>query len=143
MGIEKLLARLEGIRRNGPDRYMARCPAHLDKSPSLSIRTMADGRILLHDFGGCETGDILAAIGLTLNDLFPARPTNDHYAPERLPFAPRDFFTALYGEAIYLLVVANHLQKGEALNANAIDRLATSCARLSNALAIFEREKYK
>jgi hypothetical protein len=29
--------------------------------------------VLLHDFAGCATSDILAAVGLTLQDLFPER----------------------------------------------------------------------
>jgi DNA primase len=35
--IEKLITRLEGVKRTGPGRYTARCPAHHDKSPSLVV----------------------------------------------------------------------------------------------------------
>jgi len=31
-----LLARLDGVKRTGPDRWIARCPAHDDKRPSLA-----------------------------------------------------------------------------------------------------------
>lgn len=69
---DALLSRLESVTATGPDRWKARCPAHPDKTPSLSIRR-ADDRILLFDFGGCEVSDILAAIGLTWGDVCPER----------------------------------------------------------------------
>src|SRR5580700_6683773 len=65
----KLLDRLDGVRQTAPGRWIARCPAHEDRSPSLSVREI-DDRVLVHDFGGCEVGDVLAAVGLGLADLF-------------------------------------------------------------------------
>ncbi len=59
--------------RNGY--YMASCPAHEDRKPSLSITQGEDGKVLLHCFAGCEKAKILAALGLDAGDLFPARPT--------------------------------------------------------------------
>jgi hypothetical protein len=52
--------------------WTALCPAHKDREPSLSIREGADGRILLKCFAGCDTAKIVAALGLTMRDLFPA-----------------------------------------------------------------------
>lgn len=49
--VNRLLDPLEKVKKTGTDRWIARCPAHADKSPSLSIR-YADDRILLHCFGG-------------------------------------------------------------------------------------------
>src|SRR5690349_10346417 len=49
-----IVARFDGVRERGPGRWMARCPAHDDSSPSLSIRELDDGTILLHDFAGCD-----------------------------------------------------------------------------------------
>ena len=40
--IDRLLDRLDGVRQNGRDQYLAKCPAHDDRSPSLSIRTLGD-----------------------------------------------------------------------------------------------------
>ena len=55
----------------GSHRWTARCPAHEDRSPSLSIRNTDDGKILFHCFRGCAPDDILAALGLTWKDLYP------------------------------------------------------------------------
>ena len=68
MTARELLSRLEAVRpvKGG---WQARCPAHPDKSPSLSI-TESDGRVLLKCFAGCETSAIVAAMGLEMSDLF-------------------------------------------------------------------------
>lgn len=53
---------------------MARCPGHEDRSPSLSIRELDDGALLLHCFAGCQASDVLAAVGLEFRDLYPNMP---------------------------------------------------------------------
>lgn len=86
--IDGLLSRLEGVRQSGPDRWMARCPAHEDRSPSLSVRKTEDGTLLLYCFAGCGAADIVAAIGLELTDLFPPRAPGSHHQAKR-PEQPR------------------------------------------------------
>ena len=66
--VEVLLGRLEGVRPAGPNSWMARCPAHPDRNPSLSI-ALRDGRVLLHCFAGCPPEAVLQAVGLTWKDL--------------------------------------------------------------------------
>jgi putative DNA primase/helicase len=70
--LDLVLAKLDGrVRRSGRS-YQARCPAHEDRSPSLSIREGHDGRVLLHCHAGCDTREVLAEIGLGFRDLFPS-----------------------------------------------------------------------
>jgi DNA primase len=73
MNAEDLISRLDKVKpsRSKPRHWIARCPAHEDKSPSLAIREMDDGRILLKCFCGCPTSDVLAALGLEFSDLYP------------------------------------------------------------------------
>lgn len=73
---ERILERLQNIRRHGSGGAKASCPAHNDPRPSLSIKTAADGKILLHCFGGCSTERVVEAIGLTMADLRPHSATN-------------------------------------------------------------------
>lgn len=40
----------------------ARCPAHADNRPSLSLSDAADGRLLWHCHAGCDPLDVLAAL---------------------------------------------------------------------------------
>lgn len=65
----ELLDRLEGVKttRGG---WVARCPAHDDRSPSLSVGEGLNGRALLHCHAGCSTESVLNAIGLTFKDLY-------------------------------------------------------------------------
>lgn len=68
MNVEEVLGRLHGVRRSGSG-WMARCPAHADRSPSLSIRE-AGGRILIHCFAGCSIEAVCDALQIKLRDLF-------------------------------------------------------------------------
>ena len=70
--VERVLARLEGVRRAGTDSWQARCTAHEDIHPSLSIKEAADGTVLLRCRAGCGTADIVRNAGLAWVDLFPA-----------------------------------------------------------------------
>ena len=69
--IEAILNHLENVKQTGPDRWVARCPAHDDKSPSLSVAETSDGKVLLNCFAGCAAQEIVGAFGLELKDLFP------------------------------------------------------------------------
>jgi hypothetical protein len=69
MAADRLLDRLHGVRRTGRG-WIARCPAHADRSASLSVCEGDDGRVLAHCFAGCDVTDVLAAVELTLADLF-------------------------------------------------------------------------
>lgn len=51
------------------DTGMALCPCHDDRTPSLSLR-QSRGRALLYCHAGCQTPDILDALGLSAPDLF-------------------------------------------------------------------------
>lgn len=52
---------------------MAHCPAHDDKTRSLSISRGTDGVALLCCHAGCRTENIVDALGITMADLFPQK----------------------------------------------------------------------
>ena len=87
--IERLLARLPDAKRNGKG-WKARCPAHDDLNPSLSIHEGADGRVLMYCHAGCDTSAIVAALGLTLADL---RPVNSTQLSPVVGLAPMNKFS--------------------------------------------------
>lgn len=70
--------------------FRARCPAHEDSSPSLTIARGQRQPVVVHCFAGCETRDILAA--LDLPEDFLSREDSDvpvaDAAPERTNGAP-------------------------------------------------------
>lgn len=87
MNVDALLARLDRVKRitsqRGLHRWMACCPAHDDKTPTLSIAETASGTILLKCWAGCPAIDIVQAVGLTLADLFADRPVKDMTRQEK------------------------------------------------------------
>lgn len=72
--INSILSKLSDVRQSGQNKWLARCPAHTDKSPSLSLKDDS-GVILMHCFSGCAVSDICAAIGFEVSDLFPQKYT--------------------------------------------------------------------
>lgn len=110
--IDQLLARLAGVKRNGPGRWMARCPAHADRQPSLSIRELEDGRTLLHCFGACSVDDVLGAVGMDVADLFPPKPTS-HAPAVRKPWRAADVIAALEYELLVAWIFLADIEAGK------------------------------
>lgn len=52
-----------GPKRSG-GQWLARCPCHDDRTPSLSIRVLPDGKVLAHCFAGCRFRDIMSALSI-------------------------------------------------------------------------------
>ena len=59
--------------------WMAQCPAHDDRTPSLSIRDADDGQVLVHCHAGCDQGRVIATLRMLglwpENSCAPSRPT--------------------------------------------------------------------
>ena len=64
-------AALLKARPMGKGKWQAHCPAHADRSPSLSIREGPDGSTWLHCFAGCRLDSILTVLNLKRRDLYP------------------------------------------------------------------------
>lgn len=134
MSTDALLSRLDRVKRTGPDRWVARCPAHDDRGPSLSIRALEDGRTLVHCFGGCAVGDVLAAVGMELNALFPPRPLHEGRKPERRPFSADDALRCLDFEATLVHLAACDLANGKRQSDDDRARLALAARRIHDAM---------
>ncbi len=132
MAIDQILSRLNGVRRVREGRWIARCPAHEDRSPSLSIALGRDGRVVIHDFAGCGAGDVVAALGLTLADLFDQPLAKFSKGPVR-PFTAFDALTCLAQEAGIVAIAASDLAGGAAVDS---DRVATAAGRIAAALEV-------
>ena len=75
--VANVLSRLEHV-KSAAGGWVARCPAHDDKVQSLKIDlSNDDARLLLFCHAGCETPDVVDALGLSMSDLFaPKTPPN-------------------------------------------------------------------
>jgi hypothetical protein len=74
----EFIALLDGVQQRGTDKWIARCPSHDDKDPSLSIAVSPTGKILIHCWAGCSALEIVHSLDLELSDLFPV---NDYERP--------------------------------------------------------------
>lgn len=131
--VDNVLQRLEAVKSTGPGRWLARCPAHADKRPSLSLRECADGRLLMHCFAGCDVGALVGAIGLELHDLFPPDPVYGGGAGpvrKRGLLSPSDALRLIEFETLLVSVAAQNLAAGHALRPLDLERLNVAARRI-------------
>ena len=133
--VEKLLSRLHRVRRTAPGKWIASCPTREDRSPSLAIRELDDGTVLLHDFGGDDVKSILAAVGLAFSDLYPERP--GHAAgPTKRPFNASDVLALVAFESTVAVIVVSDVVKGVQVSDEDFERLRVAAQRLGDAAEV-------
>ena len=71
--VVEAVQRVTGPARKSGKEWALRCPAHEDRNPSLNVSEGRDGSALVLCRAGCNTDDILEAVGLTFADLFADR----------------------------------------------------------------------
>src|SRR5262249_39347053 len=81
---EEIARALGGAKKVGNE-WVCRCPAHEDRTPSLSLCTADNGKLLLHCFAGCDPLIIFAE--LRYRGLLPERDDKSEYHP-RPPLKP-------------------------------------------------------
>jgi hypothetical protein len=84
----RILERLQSVKECG-NGWAACCPAHDDRTPSLSIDEGDDGKVLVYCHAGCETTTVVATLGLRMADLFPAKPGPTRFGNCAKPGRPR------------------------------------------------------
>jgi hypothetical protein len=118
-------ADLVRAQRIGAGRWKARCPAHNDRSPSLSIREGDDGRVLVLCRAGCSLDSILAALKLAKRDLFAGPPPSPQQAAA-IQAAREAHQQAARAERKARLAALNQVEKWEAI----MNALGVKLARL-------------
>ncbi len=69
VALRRVIERLKGVQRSG-NGWSACCPAHADRSPSLSVSIGSNGQVLLHCHRGCGVEKVAQSLGLRLDQLF-------------------------------------------------------------------------
>ena len=144
MSAATLLSRLEHVKRTGAGRWVARCPAHDDRGPSLSVREMDDGRILVHCFAECPIDQVIGAVGMEFSDLYPPRSAGDarHHSPAvRQGFAAADVLRCVAFEALVVAAAAASLMAGHPMTTVDRERLMLAVQRLQAAVSTQEGPK--
>lgn len=74
---------LDKCKQTGNNKYMAICPAHKDKSPSLSVTQGQNGRIVVYCFAGCSLQEIATSLNLKVSDFFAEdREQENNFVPK-------------------------------------------------------------
>jgi len=139
--LDALLSRLGNVRQHGKG-YRCDCPNGHASRGALSIAEGDDGRVLIRCFAGCEAVDVLAALGMTLADLYPA-PVRDMTplgrAQRREAMQAASVVAAvavLAREADVVSAAAGTLAHGDALDDADRGRLALAASRIHDIKAV-------
>ena len=134
MSIDAFLSSLDGVKKTGANRYLARCPAHDDRSPSLSVAEGDNGRTLIHCFAGCEPLDILNSVGMKFSHIMPERLDGvTNQGPVRNRILPREALEALDHEALVVAVIASDIQERRDIDNPTWARLSLAVQRINDA----------
>lgn len=130
MNINEILVKLSGVKKTGHGRYVAKCPAHADRAPSLAVAER-DNRILMKCFGGCSINDVLASIDMSMSDLYPDRVGGKI----KSAFNAYDVIKCLNTEALIVLLAAR-----DVLSVEKTERLQTAYDNINQAYrTIYDR----
>lgn len=140
--IENILSRLDGVIQRG-DEYRAFSPfQQRRRNRTLAITEREDGAVLLHDFGGADTSDILGAVGLEIGDLYPAKPSaaspmrQERWRPR---ISASEAFELASVEAWTVLLFGRRVVDGHEVSAHDYSRCREAVTRLERLRAEVER----
>ena len=129
--VDKLLERLAGVKQTRRDRWIANCPAHEDKHPSLSVGIGNNDSVILKCWSGCGAADVLAAVGLEFSDLYPERiPEGHRSGPLRKPWPAGDVLRCVANEALIASSICSEMAD---MHPGKRDRLVRAASRLMRA----------
>ena len=137
--MSELLSRLDGVIDIGHGKYKAKCPAHDDRTPSLNIKICDDGTTLVYCHAGCESEDVLHAVGLTFAALFTS--TYDQHTKPQKWLNARDALATLDHESLVVAIIGADFLEHEEIEAATWARLAESVNRINHTRAEFARCK--
>lgn len=138
MTVQTLLSRLDRVKQTGRGRWVARCPAHDDKNPSLAIRETDDGKVLVHCFAECSIYDVLFSVDMKVQDLFPDAMPRHALKAQRMPFSYADALRCISFEALLAATAACNLANGHPLTDADKNRLLVASRRINHALEVCE-----
>jgi hypothetical protein len=142
-----ILPRLQRVRQTGRAQWVACCPCHDSRSrSSLSIRELGDGRVLLHDFGGCAVEDVLGAVGLSMADLFPERidtgpeSRGDRRYRSKVPqaFDPATLLRAVHADILTAATIIVRFLDGAAIDEAECGVLYAAAGRVADAVGALD-----
>ena len=131
---DRIIPLLDKVKCKSDNSWIACCPAHDDKNPSLIV-TEKDERVLLHCFSHqCDVSDIVHAVGLELSDLFPEQIKIEGGKPiKRKRFPAEAILEVLAEEFVIAEIGLAALSDGGTLNEKAQARMKEASDRFTSA----------
>ncbi len=138
----EILSRLQKVRRIGEGRYVALCPCHDDKSPSLAVTFKPNGVTLIHCFGCGASGlNVCNTLGIDPSVLFPPSDNPRYEKQAKHHFDAWHVLPAIAFDAAVLLIAARRLNEGDKLPEADIEFLSKAVIRIQEA-ANYARGNY-
>lgn len=138
MSIESFLNNLHKVKPQGRNKWVALCPCHDDKNPSLAISD-DNGIVLIHCFGcGANAVEVAHKLGVDLSELFPPKSEIDYdKTGQKYQFNNRQVLKALYSETLVSYVILKGIAD-DPIASQVKDRLLLSISRISAAIDYIE-----
>jgi len=130
MTIESFLNKLQKVRKQGHGKWVALCPCHSEKTPSLAISD-DNGIVLIHCFGcGAGAVDVAQNLGVDLAELFPDSGGIKYEKQARKYFNTDHVFQALKTESTVLYLISKNMLEGQPMTKQLKDEIYKSMCRL-------------
>ena len=140
MTIETLLSRLQKVRKRGHNQWMACCPVHQERTPSLSIKD-DDGKIIMHCFGcGAKGPEIIESVGMEISDLFPPSDNYDPAIKQKRQFHDAcQILEGLAFESLVVLITSRDMISSKTISTEDQERLSVAVLRIHAATEYTKR----
>lgn len=141
MTIEAFLDKFEKVKSSGHGKWMASCPCHSDRNPSVSIKD-DNGVILMQCFGcGASGPEIAQALGLDISELFPASDNFDASKAQykRSLFPAGQVLEGLHMEIFTAWMIAKDMIENGTIDQETKERLWQTVVRINAALEYTRR----
>ena len=130
--IADILPRLDRVKETKQGQWLACCPAHQDREPSLALKELSDGMVMLHCWSGCDAREIVNAIGLDMRSLYPPMQESiqGRNVKQAMPSWKRQQFVDLFN---FERLVANIFRadvKANRFKVNDLNRFFVACERM-------------
>ena len=139
MNIDILLNRLQGVKQLHKGihaaRYVAKCPAHDDRNPSLAVTLTNHDQVLIYCHSQkCGANDVLAAVGLEFKDLHDKRLDYRGYKRVKRAFSLEQLFEVAQYDIAFISQCNKILIEGKPLPEQTLLNLFMVSERLAFAL---------
>lgn len=138
--VNLILNGLQKVRATGKGKWIACCPVHGDKSPSLGITQKDEDKILIHCFGcGASGPQVCEALGVDPAALFPATDKPKYERQPRSGFSAWQLLHALEKDLLVVqIATTDFLINGKKPCQEDANFLAGVCERISEGLEYLE-----